>query len=228
MTISVAPDTAEWIQYGKEGSAGRMIGDLEKLGRGPQAFIVRRDQAIAPHFHPIDQFQIFYLGDAMLGKHELPPVTVHYTDGYTPYGPITSGPDGFSFFNLRARSDVGVHWMPEARSELARRPGRSFHVHCGVGIPAGVGSAACAYLIDPEPDGLTAFSTVAAPGKPLAQDVAGGAGRFELVLSGSLLSDGAVLLPTHSVIFAHAGEALPPRRAGSEGVQVLTLQSPTN
>jgi hypothetical protein len=81
-------------------------------------------------------------------------------------------------------------------------------------------------LIPEEPDGLYACSTIAGPGADLPEDVAAGAGRYELVLAGAL-EVGGEELPQHSVLFAAAGERLPRRVAASEGAQVLTVQAPT-
>lgn len=206
------------------GNGGKRV-----IGRGPQAFVSSYPPGyvIPPHFHTIDQFQIFTEGDAKIGKFPIEPVVVHYTDAFTPYGPIVGGPEGYTFFNLRPRGDVGAHLMPGARDEMIRRAGRSRHAHLEVGVSAGINGAQVTFLIDLEEDGLCAFSTVAGPGTEFPQEVVGGAGRYELLLAGSFDVDD-VGLPNHSLLFAHAGEQLPKRRAGTEGVQVLTLQAPTN
>src|SRR5262245_41374714 len=54
----------------------------------PSAVLVEDEGVIRPHFHRVDQFQILVAGRAQFGKHEVEPVAVHYTDGYTPYGPL--------------------------------------------------------------------------------------------------------------------------------------------
>jgi hypothetical protein len=183
---------------------------------------------IEPHFHPIDQFQIFVRGtDLKLGKHVCEPVAVHYTDGYTPYGPITWGEGGMAFFNLRARADTGAHWMPGSREKLARRAGRSETVHCGLADPATAQGAEQQVLIAEHDDGLFAFGMVAGPGVELPEDVVGGAGRYELVLAGELELEDETL-PAHSLLFVSAGDRLPARRAGAAGAHVLTVQSPTS
>src|SRR5262245_45589452 len=100
------------------------IGDVARLDRGPQAFLVEifGEYTIEPHFHEVDQFQIMVRGDSVrLGKHDASPVTVHYVDSYTPYGPIVCAEDGISFFNLRARGDLGAHYMPAEHDNLHRR-----------------------------------------------------------------------------------------------------------
>ena len=92
----------------------------------PQAFIARQAPAssIPPHFHPINQFLIIVEGGGSLGPKPLKPVTVHYTDGNTAYGPIDAGPDGLAFFNCRQISTTEAYFMPESRDRLPRPQGR--------------------------------------------------------------------------------------------------------
>ena len=104
------------------------IGNSHKNQRGPQAFLVELEKPghiIKPHFHHVDQFQIVVDGGGTLGKHELQPVTVHYTDSFTPYGPIVAGDEGLKFFNFRPCADVGAEYMPGSRERLLRHAGRN-------------------------------------------------------------------------------------------------------
>src|SRR4051794_30692220 len=87
----------------------------DEVHDGPQGFLLEiptPQGVITPHFHRVDQFQVFVAGSGMIGKHPIAPVTVHYSDGYTPYGPIVAGPEGITFFNLRSSGDSGQHEMP--------------------------------------------------------------------------------------------------------------------
>ena len=84
-------------QVSKEGaSATDFIGRRAETSDHPLAFLVNGPPAfvIPPHFHEIDQYQIFVGGSATLGKHKVLPGSVHYADAYTPYGPITATEDG--------------------------------------------------------------------------------------------------------------------------------------
>jgi hypothetical protein len=106
------------------------IGNSHKNQRGPQAFLVELEKPghiIKPHFHHVDQFQIVVDGGGTLGKHELHPVTVHYTDSFTPYGPIVAGENGLKFFNFRPAADVGAEYMPGSRERLLRHAGRALN-----------------------------------------------------------------------------------------------------
>jgi hypothetical protein len=80
-------------------------------------------------------------------------------------------------------------------------------------------------LIDEHADRLFALGTLAGPGVELPDAVADGSGRYDLVLAGELELDDEIL-PTHSLLYSLAGERLPGRKAGSTGVQLLTIQMP--
>jgi hypothetical protein len=225
------PNSVEWETDLYPPSKFRnYFGHLDRIDRGPQAFEVFRDApgVIEPHFHPIDQFQVFVRGaDLALGKADCDPVAVHYTDGFSPYGPITWGDDGITFFNLRARADTGANWMPASREMLVRRAGRYMTAHCSVEETSAAGKEHDTWLIPPHEDGLLVFARVAGPGEELTDETAGGAGRFEFVLSGELvLEQEPGPFPAHSIVFVPAGMRLPRRRAGASGVHTLTMQSP--
>ena len=59
---------------------------------------------------------------------------MHYTDAYTPYGPIVTSEEDLAFFTIRARNDNGgTHFMPESRARMPRKAGRALTVHADVG-----------------------------------------------------------------------------------------------
>src|SRR6266404_5097233 len=89
------------------GHVSTFFGHNEELREGPQAVRVDiTNGTVPPHFHIVDQFQIIVGGHGTVGKHPVDPGTIHYTDGYTPYGPISTG---VSYFVLRAQADVAGH-----------------------------------------------------------------------------------------------------------------------
>src|ERR1700738_3467863 len=59
-----------------------------------------------PHFHPVDQYQVFVHGGGHLGKRAIGEITVHYADAYTPYGPMVAGDQGMSVYTIRATPTV--------------------------------------------------------------------------------------------------------------------------
>jgi hypothetical protein len=205
----------------------RYFGSPSKLTRGPQAYrsTFRPGYVIEPHFHRIDQFQIFVEGTAQIGKHPLHPVCVHYADGFTPYGPIVVGPEGMAFFNLRSQSDTGAFWMPGSKKHLGRKAGRGVTADTRLSLDDHAGPMRLESLIGPTEDGLAAYEVVAGQNEPLIDQVAAGSGRYQLVLEGSLNLDG-VILPADSVTFSLPGEALARRKAGEDGVRILELQLP--
>src|SRR5262245_6237067 len=81
----------------------------------PQAFLIEMsaNEVIVPHFHEVDQFQVFVSGSGNVGRaaeaHQ--PLMVHYADHHTGYGPINAGPHGYSYFTLRAKSDPGATYL---------------------------------------------------------------------------------------------------------------------
>jgi hypothetical protein len=81
----------------------------------PQAFLVEMTPAevIMPHFHEVEQFQVFIHGEGQLGRVDgaIRPLVVHYTDASTGYGPITASENGLSYFALRPRKDPGAVYL---------------------------------------------------------------------------------------------------------------------
>jgi hypothetical protein len=205
------------------------FGNSNVQQRGPQGFLVDiriPGYVIEPHFHRVDQFQIFVDGGATIGKHEMEPVTVHYSDSYSPYGPIVVK-DSLKFFNFRSAADIGAQWMPGANDKRERRPGRNIVATTMLGREEEVGVMRVHSLIDHQDDGLHVFEIVGGPDFTLLPDVAGGAGRFQIVLRGELHMNGEVL-PELSCTFVPPDTALPLRQAGPDGVQLLEAQLPGN
>src|SRR5262245_66375456 len=62
---------------------------------------------IPSHFHAVNQFQVVVEGQGTLGKRAVHPWTVHYTNGFTGYGPLCATAAGMAFFTLRNRYDMG-------------------------------------------------------------------------------------------------------------------------
>ncbi len=217
----------------RQGEALRLrdfLGSSAGGGEGPQAFLVERSNVTLPHFHRVDQFQVVVSGGGRLGKEPLHPVTVHYTDGFTPYGPIVPGPGGdIWFFTLRAQADAGAYYMPESRSKLERKAGRGLTAH--VTVRAGQtlyaeGPAATEALWSAHADGLSAFALRAGPGSAATgPDPSTGAGQYYVVVHGSMLHAGTEL-PLWSCVFVSPDE--PPLRivGGASGLSVLVLQYP--
>ena len=89
----------------------------------PQGFLVQQPpgSVTKPHFHEVNQFQVFVGGGGKLGKRAAGPLTVQYAGAHSPYGPIAAGDAGVTYFTLRAAWDPGAKYMPQSRERL--RPG---------------------------------------------------------------------------------------------------------
>src|SRR5215831_9291704 len=81
---------------------------------GGQALFAEYDEGIAlTHAHPVDQWQIYVSGSALLAKKPVPMVTVQYTDAWVPYGPIEVTKEGFALLALWPRPNDETYEMPK-------------------------------------------------------------------------------------------------------------------
>ena len=194
--------------------------DERAAGRGgvivdaPHGFLTHRPagEFIAPHFHDVPQYQIVVEGSGRLGKHPLAPVTVHYVDSYTPYGPIVGGDDGIAFFTLRSQiTACDAQYMPQSRASLVRKAGRAFSVQVEP-------SEGTRQIIAATEDGLGARFLVLERGESARLEPSAG-GRFVIVLEGQL-ADGP---GKFACAFQTAGEAAEDVQAGAKGAKLLVL-----
>jgi hypothetical protein len=115
------PGPKAWIHnYISEGrsrpdGSPRVAGDMS-----PMIYLVDQEpnSAIQMHFHQVDQYQIVVGGSGGMGRHSLAPITVHYTNAFTGYGPLRAGPAGLQYLTIRSRWDPGLRALPEAKDEL--------------------------------------------------------------------------------------------------------------
>lgn len=205
-------------------------------GDAPQAFLIemRAEETILPHFHEVDQFQVFIAGSGALGRHDAPTLAVHYTDHHTGYGPIKAGPRGYSYFTLRARSDPGARYLHHPGYREALRPSRKRH-----GTASGLLLSTAPVLRDldalqterlladiPAGDGLGAWLHRLGAGMRLAGSPASDTGgQYWLVVNGSLSWAGAEYGPW-SLLFVPADAPPLAAEAGPEGLEALQLQYP--
>jgi len=228
--LSAIPSDAQAknaVQVSKEGaSATDFIGRRAETSDHPLAFLVNGPPAyvIPPHFHEIDQYQIFVGGSATLGKHAVAPGSVHYADAYTPYGPITATEEGFNYLTLRPRSIIGYHEMPGEGPLLkpvnaARgRRGRMMVADIDPALPH---RTECETLFE-EPDGIAAYRLSAEPDAALPQPAVAHGGAYYVVLSGAIDADGTTY-PPRATIWIGQGEEPPTMIAGPEGASVAFM-----
>jgi hypothetical protein len=204
----------------------------------PQAFLIEMtpDEVILPHFHEVDQFQVFIAGTGTLGRQHggMHPIVIHYVDRYTGYGPIAAGAQGFSYFALRAQTDPGAIYLHRPGYRERLRPSRKRHYTVQLTPStepvllsrAGVKEEA---LFEDEAGseaGVSARVLRMGPGTSASiPNPAFGGGQYLLVLQGCL-EHGEFSLPAWSVIFVTPDEAPLDALAGTQGLELLVLQYP--
>lgn len=204
------------------------FGRIHNVLPGPQAYLVEHldgGSSIYPHFHDVDQFQVFMGGDGSIGKHEACAVTAHYADGYSPYGPIFARKAGLAYFTLRLAAASGGWRMPGNRHLMPGRAGRTFSVRFeDHADPAPRGEVIRRSLWGPAEDGLEVIGMRLGPDAS-ANGVAPAGGQYVIVCSGALSREGRQL-GANSLLFFAAGEAAPVFAAGPEGAALLVMQYP--
>jgi hypothetical protein len=211
-------------------------GDGGQIKEEPQAFLIEMhaDESILPHFHEVDQFQVFVAGSGGMGRQAAGTLAVHYADHHTGYGPINAGPQGYSYFTLRARSDPGAHYLNKPGYREALKPSRKRH-----GVAADITLSIEPVLMDlkqakDEPllqdldgsDGLGAAVIRMGPGMSrTGPDPRATGGQYYLVLNGSLEFD-AGKYSAWSTVFVSPGDAPLSFKAGPGGLEALLLQFP--
>jgi len=204
----------------------------------PQAFLIEMtpNEVIVPHFHEVDQYQVFVAGGGSLGRsHDVTvPIAVHYTDQYTGYGPINAGPQGFSYFTLRAKTDPGAVYLhkPGYREKLKPSKKRHFLAHITLStepVLLNRREAVLEPLLEKQGemnDGLAAFLLRLGPAMTVTgPDPAGSRGQHYLVVNGSL-NHGGASYPAWSTLFVGPNEGPLNVQAGGGGVEALVLQYP--
>jgi hypothetical protein len=213
-------------EYFGQNGTGRLLPE-------PQAFLIdmREHDEILPHFHEVDQFQVFVAGAGSVGRSSepVPPITVHYADRYTGYGPILSGPGGAAYFTLRARTDPGPVYLhhPGYREKLKPSAKRHFAKQTWLSTPAVLHGRTDVSL---EPvageGGQGPGAVMIRAGAGLAfqsPDATGTGGIYLLVLQGGVDYQGQHY-PEWSVMFVAQSDGALALTAGARGAELLALR----
>lgn len=204
----------------QELSTGSTLIDIlctQDEGVGPQAFLIasRPGHVLQAHFHDCTQFHLFVGGKVKVGRYGLGRGGVHYSDAFTPYGPIAADSgEGFTYLTLRPAWSDAIHWIPDEITLAKGRRGRNLTADPDLESAVGV-----VELID-EPDGVGASLVVAGPGDPLIVPPSAG-GLYCVVLSGDVLLDGKIH-PILSCIWSEAETIT--ASAGAQGASVMILR----
>ncbi|MPZ25864.1 MAG: hypothetical protein GEV12_05285 [Micromonosporaceae bacterium] len=173
------------------------FGETRKVDRyftrepGPYGFLVTmpRRNVINPHFHHVDQFQLFYGSPGANYKGaEIAPdqLLLHYADAYSTYGPIHSGEQPLEFFTLRARLDRGIGYIPKDRDRLVRTS-RHRNIYRDHPLAPGPDTPALDVIIEPDADGIAAYRLRGQPGEIMSPpSAAGTGGQYCLLVNGAV------------------------------------------
>ncbi|MPZ43161.1 MAG: hypothetical protein GEV05_07155 [Betaproteobacteria bacterium] len=206
----------------------------------PQLLLVEQQipaSAILPHYHCIDQFQIFMDGSGKLGNHPIEPIAIHYTNAHTGYGPIVAGEAGMSYYVVRPSFDIEgsqyIH-VPAARARL--RPGGkryllAEHVHTRtLADLRALDSTTVERVLDvPQDDsdaGVFADIVCMGPGQRHegpAPELGGG--QVHIVLQGTVVHADTVL-GTRGAVAVTPDEPSVTVTSGPDGAQLMVLQYP--
>ncbi len=190
---------------------------------------------IHPHFHRSNQWQIVIGGHGHhLGKQPVEPVGLHYTDEYTPYGPIVAGPEGIEFYDMHARKDpegpfTTALFMPESKEQLIQKAGRNLVFGSDPHDPALVKALKepqVETIAAPLSDGVAAYRLRCGPSQTgSGPSPKSSAGQFYLCLGGRGQLNGATLT-RGTGFFVYPNEEPPQVQASEEGFDTLVLQYP--
>lgn len=208
----------------------------DRTSTSPMAYLVEQsaNSTVEPHFHQVDQFQIFIGGSGHIGTHSLDGVTVHYSGAHSPYGPIVAGPAGVQYVTLRRNWDPGAQWMPGAAAALRGMPGRkhvAFTSDPWMRSPAEqnshLKSPLVTEMIPSQANGLGAWLVRAGPDAVLHGNPAESNGVFWYVLSGGLQPDdsapGASMGTGACIFFSHDEQPFQ-FRAAAQGVELIQVR----
>lgn len=224
----------------------------DALDTSPQAFLIEMTplEVIQPHFHEVEQFQVFLEGEGKLGRTNdgIHPIVVHYTDAYTGYGPINASVHGLSYFALRPRKDPGAIYLHKEGYRERLRPSLKRHFTIPVikstePVLAHLKQPVVESLFDDATyvmtDGLAAFMVRLGPGQVFSGQSSGNTGgQYVVVLQGEVKQIGQVpqqepavqqagllkTFPGWSVFFTDPTARATFFQAGDQGAEFVMLQ----
>jgi hypothetical protein len=201
----------------------------------PEAFLIEMPpvNTIPPHFHQVDQYQVFVAGAGTLGRHGISLIGLHYVDHHTAYGPINSGALGLSFFTIRTKSDPGAIFLQRPDHKDFLKPTKKRYLmadHIGISTELALKNRTDVALenVFPEADQSDGFGSYVlrmGPDMQTQMDPSLTGGQFILVVNGSLRFSGG-MYPEWSTIYGGPNDVPPQLNSGADGLEALVLNFP--
>ncbi len=193
------------------------------------------NQEILPHFHQVNQFLVMVGGSVTVEGKDIPLILVHYSDRFTPFGPMSSGPYGLGIWALMPKSDPGGIYMSQPNAQARLKPSKRRSILMGniaVSTPFVLQGSAVVALDNLLPkdadtsDGLSAHMLrMGARAKTTGPDPRVTGGQYYLVMNGSLNYNQANYAAS-SAFYLEPTDAPLEAQAGAEGVEALVMSFP--
>jgi len=212
------------------------MGQRGRANSEPESFLIEMtpNEVLLPHFHAVDQFQVFVDGAGVLGRQPIRSLTVHYADHHTGYGPIVAGSFGLSYFTFRPKTDPGAMYLNMPGYLDALKPSRKRHgtvenlVLSTKPVLASREELVVERLlqeIDAD-DGLRASLFRLGPEMKVAgSEPSKTGGQYYLIANGNLHLNSQDI-PEWAIVFVSQIDMALELHAGSEGAEVLVLEFP--
>lgn len=225
----VSADEAEVETFHTPSGQYRRVTRYFTRDPGPYGYLVGMpaDDIINPHFHRVDQFQVFYgTPGARYKDLEFGPgrILVHYADAYSTYGPVTSGPVELEYLTLRAILDKGVGYVPKDRDLLIRTP-RHRNIHSELLLRDPSATPGVEVVIPHQHDGVGAVRFRVEPGPTQLPSTGVHSGQYCVVLGGTIRYAGQEY-GVGALAWIGARTAPLDVTAGEDGADLLILQFP--
>jgi hypothetical protein len=193
---------------------------------GGQALFAEYGAGVAlTHAHPVDQWQIYVSGSALLAQKPVPLVTIQYTDAWVPYGPIEVTQEGFALLALWPRPNDETYEMPKdaatIREHLRGKQHRILFKHLDVADEAPLTTSEATVIAEAA---VWARRWRLPAGAPLeTPDPFLGGGQFFVPLQGAVEYAGREY-PHWSTVYVGPHDGRIVLRAGADGADVLAVQ----
>lgn len=189
------------------------------------------DAVTKPHFHEVDQYQVFLAGRGRFGRHEIATLGVHYADHHSAYGPIVAGASGFAYLTLRPRQDSRIIYVDEPGSRERRVPSKKRQytiadVNLSIEpVMAERDAPGLDPIIESQPDGLEAWVLRLGTGMSASvPDSTPSGGAYVYAANGSFIA-GSGACPARSLMWFGPDDRVTVT-AGDAGLEALLLRFP--